>query len=312
MNTTHALNTVIKGILRDGDHVLISDIEHNAVYRPIYKLASEGRISFDIYPSMIGDPRRNPTRICAGIAKLLRPNTRMVISAFSSNICSAVMPINEIGSFCRRHGIFFLVDGAQGAGHIPLDLGKAEIDALCLPSHKGLMGIQGAGAVILDKEITLDTLLEGGSGVNSLDGEMPSFSPERYEAGTLPTPALAALCEGVRWISERGIEDISEHERALYRYLRERLCNMNGIKVYASEYEGAVLLFSIDGMTSERVVNMLDGYGICSRGGFHCCPLGHKTLNTQDDGAVRISFGAFNTECQAERFTDAMRLLIKK
>ena len=307
MNTTHGLNTVIKGILSEGDHVLISDIEHNAVYRPIFKLASEGRISYDIYPSMLCDERRSPTRICAGIARLMRPNTRLVICTLASNLCSAVMPIAEIGDFCHRHGVLFAVDGAQGAGHIPIDMSSTEIDALCIPSHKGLYGIQGAGAVLLGGNIMLDTLMEGGNGVNSLEGEMPSFSPERYEAGTLPTPAIVGLSEGVKWISEHGIEAIAEHERTLFRRAVEALCNMEGVKVYAKEYEGSVLMLSVDGMTSESITRRLDGQGICVRGGFHCCPLGHKTLQTPDNGAVRVSFGAMNTEREVDFFIDAMR-----
>lgn len=306
MNTTHSLNTVIKGTLKQGDHVLISDIEHNAVYRPIYKLAKEGKITFDIYPSMICDERASPTRICAGIARMIKPQTRAVIATWASNICSYTLPVAEIGAFCHRHGIRFIVDGAQGAGHIPLDFDGSEIDALCVPGHKGLLGVQGTGAVLLGKNFSIDTLMEGGNGVNSLEGEMPEFSPERYEAGTLPTPALAGLCEGVKWISERGIESISEHERRIYRYARERLCNMEGISVHAPEYEGSVLLFSVDGLPSETVARRLDEREICVRGGFHCCPLGHKMLGTDKDGATRISFGAFNTEREIDSLIEAL------
>lgn len=312
VNTTQGLNTVIKGALKEGDHVLISDIEHNAVFRPIYRLAKEGKITFDIYPSMIGDERRSSTRICAGIARLIKPQTSMVIASWASNICSATMPIAEIGAFCRRHGICFIVDGAQGAGHIPLDVGSLEIDALCVPGHKGLLGLQGSGAVILGKDFCPDTLIEGGNGVNSLEGNMPIEPPERYEAGTLQTPAIAGLCEGVKLLLRHDISEIAEHERKLYRRAREALCNMNGIKVYAPEYEGSVLLFSIDGVSSENVVDRLNDSGICARGGYHCCPLGHKTLGTlRDGGAVRISFGMSNTEWEIDAFVDALRNIVK-
>ena len=306
MNTTHALNTVIKGTLNQGDHVLISDIEHNAVYRPIYKLAKEEKITFDIYPSMICDERASPVRICAGIARMIKPHTKAVIATWSSNICSYSLPIVQIGAFCHRHGIRFIVDGAQGAGHIPLDFDGSEIDALCVPGHKGLLGPQGTGAVLLGKDFSIDTIMEGGNGVNSLEGDMPAFSPERYEAGTISAPALAGLCEGVKWISDRGIESISEHEKKLYRYARERLCNMDGIRVHAPEYEGSVLLFSVEGITSESVARRLDEHEICVRGGFHCCPLGHKALGTEKDGAVRISFGVFNTEREIDALVEAL------
>lgn len=307
MNTTHALNTVIKGTVRQGDHVLISDIEHNAVYRPIYKLAEEEKITFDIYPSMICDERATPTRICAGIARLIKPQTSTVIATWSSNLCSYSLPIAEIGRFCKRHGINFIVDGAQGAGHIPLDFDTSEIDALCVPGHKGLLGPQGSGAVLLKKDFFPDTLTEGGNGVNSLDGNMPLFSPERYEAGTLPTPAIAGLSEGIKWVSERGVEDIAEHEKILFRYANERLCDISGIKVYANKYEGSVLLFSLEGISSETLARRLDGFGICTRGGFHCCSLGHKALGTQEDGALRISFGALNTEREIDTFIDTLK-----
>lgn len=307
MNTTHALNTVIKGAVKEGDHVLISDIEHNAVYRPIYKLAKEGKITFDIYPSMVCDERASPVRICAGLAKLIKPQTSTVIATWSSNICSYNLPIVQMGDFCRRHGIRFVVDGAQGAGHLPLDFDSAQIDALCIPGHKGLLGPQGTGAVLLRKDFLPDTLMEGGNGVNSLEGEMPLFSPERYESGTLPAPALAGLGEGVKWLLEHGAESVCEHEKKLYRYARERLCNLDGIRVYASEYEGSVLLFSVEGKHSEAVGRQLDEKGICVRAGFHCCPLGHKTLGTEKDGAIRISFGAFNTEREIDTFIEALR-----
>ncbi len=306
-NTTYALNTVIKGAVREGDHVLISDIEHNAVYRPIYKLAKEGKITFDIYPSMICDDRASPTRICAGIARLIKPQTSVVIASWASNLCSYTLPIKEIGAFCHRHGIRFIVDGAQGAGHIPLDLDTTQIDALCVPGHKGLLGPQGTGAVLLGKDFLPDTIIEGGNGVNSLEGEMPMFSPERYEAGTLPAPALAGLCEGVKWITERGVESIAEHEKSLYRYAKERICNIDGAKIYAPEYEGSVLLISLSGINSETVARRLDEEKICVRGGFHCCPLGHKALGTEKDGAVRISFGVSNVEREIDVLVDTLQ-----
>lgn len=294
MNTTYALNTVIKGLLHRGDHVIVSDIEHNAVVRPVHKLAQEGIIEYDVFSSMINHPRQSPTLICAKIASLLRPNTRMVICSHASNICSATLPIKEIGEFCRKRGILFVVDGAQSAGHYPIDVDNMNISALCVPSHKGLYGIQGAGAVILGREIIMETLVEGGNGVNSLEATMPDIAPERYEAGTLPTPAIAGLCEGVKAIRAIGINTVSEKEAELFKYARECLCNIKGASVYAPSYIGSNLLFNMESLSSEATANALNGYGVCVRGGFHCAPLAHKTLNTEDSGAVRISFGIFN------------------
>ena len=294
MNTTHAINMLIKGFLKRGDHVIISDLEHNSVWRPIYKLAKEGVIEYDVFPSMYGSPRANPTRICAGIARLIKRNTKLLLCTHASNICSYSLPIKDIGAFCRRHGIVFAIDAAQSAGHLPIDMQKMCIDALCAPGHKGLYGIQGAGFLALSDKISLDTLIEGGNGLSSLIGEMSDDVPERYEAGTLPTPSIVGLSEGLKVVSELGIERISEHEKALFRYARDKLSAIPDITLHMPEYEGSVLLFSHKHIESEKLAAKLGDAGICVRGGFHCSALGHKTLGTYDSGAVRASFGIFN------------------
>ena len=312
LNTTMALNTVIKGLLRPGDHVLISDMEHNAVFRPIYKLARDGQITYDVFPTMIGDLRRNPTRICAGIARLIRPDTRMLICAHASNICSATLPLEEIGRFCHKHGILFVVDAAQSAGHLPIDMKQMSIDALCVPGHKGLLGPQGCGCLLLGEGIVADTLLEGGSGLHSLEGAMPNVSPERYEAGTLPTPAIAGLLEGVREVRQMGLGRIAEHESGLIRRLREKLLEMKGVTVYAPWYEGSILLFNLDGIPSDTVGQRLNRMGFCVRTGYHCSALGHGTLQTPPGGAVRVSLGWFNTSRQVDSLVDAIAAIRKQ
>ena len=244
MNTTYAINMLVKGLLKHGDHVIISDLEHNSVWRPIYRLANDGIIEYDVFPSMCGDPRANPTRICAGIARRLKKNTRLVICSHASNICSYSLPIKEIGAFCRRHNILFAADAAQSAGHLPIDMEGMCIDALCAPAHKGLYGIQGAGFLALSERVTLDTLVEGGNGLSSLMGEMSDDVPERYEAGTLPTPSIVGLGEGLKVVSRLGLEAIAEHEKALFRYARDRLSAISDITVHMPQYEGSVLLFS--------------------------------------------------------------------
>ena len=294
LNTPHGLNTVLKGLLREGDHVLISDLEHNAVYRPLYKLAEEGKITMDIFPSMVGDPRRNGTRICAGIARRLRPSTRMVVCTHASNICSALMPIEQIGAFCHRHGLLFVVDAAQSAGHESISVDDMHIDAVCAPGHKGLYGPQGCGLVALGRGILPDSLLEGGNGVYSLEGRMPDFSPERFEAGTLPTPAIAGLSAGLRAVKSIGCESIAAHERSLYRYAKEALSGLPEVQLYAPKEEGAILLFNLVGRRSDLVGARLNERGICVRSGYHCSALGHRTLQTPPDGAVRVSFGIYN------------------
>jgi len=315
-NDTYALNTVIKGLLSYGDHVLISDMEHNSVYRPIASLAKRGVITYDVFDTMCLSPLRSPLGICEQISVRIRHNTKMLVATHSSNICSATLPLYEIGKICRANGIIFVVDAAQSAGHLPINMTKMNIDVLCAPAHKGLFGIQGCGFSILGERLTTEDILplpliEGGSGVNSLSPEMPDAPPERYESGTLSVPSIVSLGEGIKYLRCRGIEEIHEHETALYRRLSSMLSELRSIKIYAPEHVGSTLLFNVDGIPSERVAEMLDTHGICVRSGFHCSPLGHRTLGTGENGAVRVSFGAFNTPRDLDTLYFALKNIIK-
>lgn len=313
MNATMALNIAIKGFLKPGDHVLISDMEHNAVFRPIYKLASRGIITYDVFPSMVNDPQASPVRICAGIAKLLRSNTKMLICSHTPNICSYQFPLARIGAFCRKHGILFVVDGAQSAGHLPIHMKEMQIDLLCLPGHKGLLGMQGSGMLLLGEGLCADTLIEGGSGFHSLDGEMPEDAPERYEAGTLSTPAIAGLCEGIKEVKRLGVERISQHLSTLHLRLQRNLQQLGEVFVYAPQQTGAVLLLNVEGIEADHLGAMLDQRGFCVRAGYHCAALGHQTLGTPQGGAVRVSTGIFNTSQHIDAFSNAVEdILLKK
>ena len=300
MNTTYALNLLIKGILREGDHVLISDMEHNSVLRPIHRLADEGRIEYSVF-STVGLWKSNASEaICNEIQGKIRPNTKLLLCTHASNICSLTLPLREIGTLCKKHSIFFAVDAAQSAGHTDIHMKELGVDALCAPAHKGLCGIQGVGLLVLRHKQELKTLVEGGNGMYSLEAEMPKELPERFEAGTLPTPAIAGLCEGIRFVDDVGCETIGEHERMLYRNLRDRLEDLRGAHIYLPEKEGAILLFSLNGKSSEAVAGNLAAAGICVRGGYHCSALGHKTLETPAGGAVRVSFGHGNTKADLD------------
>ncbi len=312
MNATMALNTVIKGALKKGDHVLISDMEHNAVFRPIYKLAQQGIVTYDVFPTMPNDARRSSFQICSAIARMVRPNTRMLICAHASNICSTTLPLAEIGAFCRRRSILFVVDAAQSAGHLPIDMERMQIDALCVPGHKGLLGPQGSGFFLLREGITLDTLIEGGSGLYSLEGSMPDDAPERYEAGTLPTPVIAGLLEGIREVRRLGISNIHERERGLNLHLQTQLERIGGVTVYAPQQHGSVLLFNKDGISSELLGRELNRYGFCVRAGYHCSALGHATLQTAQGGAVRVSPGIYNTKADMDAFAEAVETIGKQ
>ena len=194
-----------------------------------------------------------------------------------------------------------MVDAAQGAGHANITLDGDNIDLLCLPGHKGLYAPQGAGALILRDSLTLDTLIEGGNGVNSLDTSMGYVSPERYEGGTLCTPAIVGICEGVKFIQEIGIERITAHERALWRRAYIALCNAGNVEFYGDTSAGSILLFNVKGTPSDDLGAYLAEHGFCLRTGYHCSPLAHKTLGTPEGGAVRMSFSVFNTEGDVDK-----------
>ena len=306
LNTTHSLNTVIKGVLHEGDHVLISDLEHNSVYRPVYRLAREGYIKFGVFRSFAGQAH-SALDILNDIESKLTLKTRLIVCTHASNICSEVLPIEEIGALCERRGIFFCIDAAQSAGHMPIDIKACRARAICAPGHKGLYGPQGCGVVVLSDGAALNTLTEGGNGINSLEGSMPEFSPERYEAGTLPTPAIAGLCEGVREISALGTARIHEHEKTLFRYAKKRLYGIGGVKIYAPDAEGSVLLFNKDGVSPDTLGEGLNSRGICVRGGYHCAALAHSALKTPPGGAVRASFGIYNTESDVDALAEAVK-----
>lgn len=302
MNTTYALNTAIKSSVKKGDHVLISSMEHNSVLRPVVSLAEKGVITYGVFDAFAED-------CISEIEKAMKPNTTAVICAHASNICGRVLPIGEIGGFLKKKGIKFIVDCAQSAGKIKIDMAQMNIDALCVPGHKGLYGIQGGAMMICSKNFGGSTFIEGGGGINSLDMRMPDFLPERYEAGTLPTPCIAALNEGIRFVRSEGIDYIREKEEHLFRKANERLRNMRKIRMYS---DSAILLFNIEGVSSAQTAYELDRRGICVRSGFHCTPMCHKCLKTGDDGAVRVSFGVFNTEKEVIRFCDEVNRIASR
>lgn len=310
MNATMALNIAIKGFVQKGDHVLISDLEHNAVWRPVCQLAREGKITYDVFPSLSLSPDRTPERICRELESLLLPNTRMLICTHASNICSVTMPVEEIGALCKKLGIFFVVDASQSAGHLAINQEQMHIDALCAPGHKGLLGIQGSGFLLLGTERYGSTLLEGGSGVNSLDEAMPEEAPERYEAGTLPTPAIAGLGEGIRTVKSIGLDTVAEKEQMLNDLLLDRLESLHGITVCTPHAHGAILLFHSPRIPADQFGAELDRRGICVRSGFHCAALAHRTLRTPANGAVRISPGYFNTKADMDAVWRAIREIL--
>ena len=309
MNTTYALNMAIKAMVHEGNHVLISDMEHNSVLRPVHEVCRRVGASYDIFRTA-----GTADEIIEDIDRKRGRNTRLLVVTHQSNIIARTMPVEEISEYCRNYGIFVVADCAQSAGIIPLDLSKCKVDAVCVPAHKGLYGLQGCGAVIFgeDSGEELKTTIEGGSGSESIPLEMPDHLPDRFEAGTLPSPSIVSLFHGISFINGRGIENIRKHEYKICEYIINRLSSLDGITIY-NDKPGSVLLFNIDGISPAEAASAFDKYGICLRAGLHCSPLAHRTLGTFPTGAIRVSFGAFNTIHEAEYFCDvAHRLMTNK
>ena len=308
LNTTYALNTAIKGIMSSGGHALISNMEHNSVLRPLARLAKDNVVRYDTFKAYEKGRRLSTPEIIDNIIKRLRPSTKMLVCIHSSNVCSYTLPIREIGMLCRRYGIIFCVDAAQSAGHTPINMTDDFIDVLCLPAHKGLYSPQGLGIMILRDGFSLPaTLIEGGNGVNSLELSMGKLSPERYESGTLCTPAIAGLCAGLDFINSFGIESIVNHEERLWYEAADRLSSISGVTIY-DDTPGGVLLFNLDGIPADDVGKMLSSLNICLRTGYHCAPLAHRALGTPEGGALRLGFGIFNTV----RELDALYVALKQ
>ncbi len=309
MNATYALNMAIRGLARPGSRVLISGIEHNAVLRPVAALPS---CRYDVFDARGGDEA-----VLQSLKSKLTKDTSLVVCNHASNLCGLTMPIERIGALCREHGIAFVVDAAQSAGRLPLSLPACHADALCAPGHKGLYGMQGVGFVLFadryrEQAGHLYPLLAGGNGVDSLVTAMPDFLPERFEAGTLPTPAIASLEAGIREVLRRGVTNIGAQEDALGKRLRDGLAAIGGVTLYGTETGGGTVLFNVGNLPSEQVGEMLDQRGICVRSGFHCCPLGHRTLETPRYGAVRASVSMFTREWEIDEAIRAVRMLAAK
>ena len=299
-NATVSINTALKSVLRRGDHVLISDIEHNAVLRPVAALAKRGLITYSIFKAS-----ENPSLLIQEISSKIKLQTSLVICCHHSNICNFTIPVSAVGDFCKKNGITFMVDASQSAGIIPTDIVNDRIDILCAPGHKGLCGIPGCGFCLFGDKFEnaslLSTFTEGGNGIASENLYMPDFLPERLEAGTLPLPAITSLSAGIDFIRRTGPEKIHSKETYLCSVLRKKLSRNDNIKIF-SEKDGSILLFSVKNRTSEDFASALDSEGICVRAGLHCAPLAHKKFGTPPDGAVRVSFSYFNTLADVEKF----------
>lgn len=311
MNATHALNLAIFSVASKGAHFICSDMEHNSVRRPLEFLVRERGCTYSVFNSFVLDPNRSARKICSSISSLIRPQTVAVIATACPNVCSVRMPLDEIGELCRRSEVAFIVDGAQGAGHFPIDMKRSNISALAVPGHKGLLGPQGSGALILANDFKTAPLLYGGSGSASLDLDMPSELPERLEAGTQSTPAIAGLEAGIGFLRGIGIENVTIHEKEICAKALRMLSEIPGVTVYAPHGLGSVISFNIESLPSDKVASLLSKRGICVRGGFHCNPMAHSVLGSDEHGSVRASFSPFNTAQDVFTLAEEVRAIAR-
>jgi cysteine desulfurase family protein len=310
MNTTEALNLAIKGALKSGDHVITTSVEHNSVRRPLEYLRRTKKIEITYVQGDI-QGYINPL----DIRDAIRDNTRLVICSHSSNLLGTIVPIEAIAELCNGKKIIFLVDAAQTAGTIPIDVQKMGISMLAFPGHKGLLGPQGTGGLYIHPQIDLEPLLHGGTGSQSEAIEQPSIRPDRYEAGTQNTVGIVGLNEGVKTILQRTVEAIHVKEFGLTQLLMEGLKEINGIQILGpsiGEDKTGIVSFIMKQIDASELAFILDqSFQIAVRAGFHCTPLGHQTAGTTETGAVRASIGFYTTEDEVEHFVHSIKEISK-
>lgn len=310
LNITEALNVALKGSLQPGDHLIISSMEHNAVVRPAFALAELG-IEITVIPCNLEgffDTK--------ALVKAIKINTKMVGLLHASNVTGTIQPIVEVGQICREHGILFLVDSAQSAGVLPIDVKRQSIDILAFTGHKSLLGPQGTGGIYVKPGIDVKPLKEGGTGSQSHDTKQPQCMPDCLESGTLNTPGIIGLGAGVGFVLEQGIDTIRLYEQKLAEILWQNIKNITGVKMYGPAIvkdRTAVLSFRIGEMDSAQVSFLLEReFGIVTRSGLHCTPFAHRTIGTLQQGTCRLSPGFFNTEEEMETVIKAIATLAKK
>ena len=297
-NVTEALNLVLKGFLRPGDHVIVSSMEHNAVMRPLTQLAV-AEVTFSR-----AQCAPEGTLDATEVERLICPQTRAVVMTHASNVCGTILPVCEVGAICRAHGVPLVVDAAQTAGVVPINMEECGAAAICFTGHKGLLGPQGIGGCVLDPEFAaqLDALVAGGTGSSSDSEQMPSFMPDRLEAGTPNLPGIAGLGASLAWLGEKDIEAVRDHELALTRRLLDGLAPLAAtgrvrlVGLPGTEGRTGVVSIQTPGHDLAQVAHDLDArYGIQTRVGLHCAPSAHRTLGTYPTGTIRFSLGWANT-----------------
>jgi cysteine desulfurase family protein len=306
-NATGALNQGIKGFKwQEGDYIISTTYEHNSVRRPLEFLHRE----YGVQVSYI-EPDVNGKVDLEKLKNSISNQTKLIVCTHVSNLTGSILPIKEIGALAKAFQIPFLVDASQSAGAIPIHVGEMGIDLLAFPGHKGLYGPQGTGGLYISPELDLVPLLHGGTGSQSEAIDQPSVRPDRYESGTVNTPGIAGWKVGLDFILKEGIDRIWEHEQTLTQYALEKLKQVNHLKIYGPDEavkRAPVIPINLEGVDAQELSFILDQhYGIATRAGMHCTPLGHRSIKTEDTGVVRVSFGFFNTREEIDQLVKALQ-----
>ncbi|MCM8711940.1 aminotransferase class V-fold PLP-dependent enzyme [Clostridium sp. SYSU_GA19001] len=312
-NITVSLNMLIKSVIKDGWHVITTSMEHNSVLRPLSSLEKSKKIQLDILP-------------CSkeGILNIelfknsIKSNTKLVVLSHASNVIGSIQPIEEIGRLCRENNIYFIIDTAQTAGVIPLDFYKLNLSALAFTGHKSLLGPQGIGGFLISDELNNEALpiIEGGTGSLSESIFQPDFLPDKFESGTMNTPAIAGLLEGINYINKEGIKAIRDKEEYLTNLFIQDILNIDDFVLYGTKNSSLMtptLSINSAKLNNSELGYILDTeYGIITRTGLHCAPLAHKTIETFPEGTLRISFGPFNDTKDVKYTIHALNNIIKR
>ncbi|MGI6280367.1 MAG: aminotransferase class V-fold PLP-dependent enzyme [Acutalibacteraceae bacterium] len=307
MNCTHAANCVLKGVLKYGDHVVVSSLEHNAVMRPLVKT----RVPYSVAEVSLTDDRKT----LANFERSIRPNTKLVFCTGASNVFGKILPIEKIGQMCFSRKILFAVDAAQTAGVLPIDMKKMNIDYLCIAPHKGLYAPTGVGVLIANRMVS-ETLIEGGTGTNSIELRQPDSLPERLESGTINVPGIVGTAAGIDYVNNIGLDKIYTSELNLISRLYRELRRLPQVQLYTPEptkgQYAPLLSFNVRGIPSTRLADMLSEHNIAVRGGLHCAPMAHAQMGTLESGTVRVAVATFNTEREIDVFLSVLRQKILK
>jgi len=309
-NATDALNLVIQGAVKPGGHVVSSQLEHNSVLRPLQHLRESGRIDYDLIP-FDGQGFVDPD----DVSRAIRPQTQLVVLTHASNVLGTIQPIEEIGAVCRRHGVPLILDAAQSAGVVPIDISTWGVSALAFTGHKSLLGPTGIGGLVLRRDFDIQSTRFGGTGIDSQDLFHTQTYPHRLEAGTLNILGIIGLSAALDYLAAQGMEAILQKERALARKLWEGLAELKRVKLYGGAFwdrRVGVVLSNIEDMLPADVGAILDGdFNIATRVGLHCAPLVHRSLGTGRAGGVRFSVGPFNTPEEIDRACEAMEKIAR-